>query len=54
MVIEGTRCHENSGLHRDRRAGRAARMGRGRVLAARQAVRTTCSGPLHAAERECH
>jgi hypothetical protein len=38
MVIEGTRCHENSRLHRDWRADRRARVGFRRPVPARQVV----------------
>jgi hypothetical protein len=38
MIIEGTRFHENSRLHRDWRADRLARVGRRRPVSSRQVV----------------
>ena len=52
MVIEGTRCHENSRLHRDRRPDRRARVGCVRAVSARQVVVSRRSWNGDATERE--
>jgi hypothetical protein len=49
MVIEGTRYHENSRLHRDRRAYPRARVGRRRSVSTRQVIVVSrrCCGPSY-------